>query len=190
MNDRNHVRKRIQKRKFREENQKQSHPFFNFFYRLTISIMILSVGCLTYAINDKVGIKNITKDLANLNFNKISSWLPFETWFSLKDETVTAKPSYSLLKENLYTNGTNTVYSLMDGVILYVQKDKDNHYLVSIAHDNGIVASYGNLLSCESKINERILKDDIIGSYKDNITLTLIKDKAEVNLEEALAAKV
>ncbi|MEF9962201.1 MAG: M23 family metallopeptidase [Erysipelotrichaceae bacterium] len=187
MNDMNHIRKRIHNRNYQKETKHKKHYFFKFLYRSTILIMIMAILALGYGINERAGFINLAKAGINININKISSWLPFEDWFSLKDESVSSKPSYTLLKDRSYTNGTNSVYALLNGVIIHIQKDKENHYLVSVAHDNGVVATYGNLLSCDSKVNERIIKDDIIGSFHEHITLDLIKDKKEITLEHALS---
>lgn len=187
MNDISHIRRRIRSRKYGRYQKPERNHFFHFMYRGMMLLMSAGVIALALAINSKVGLIELPKELMNIDFSKVSTWLPFEDWFSLKDETVAAYPSYHLLKDDMYANGTNSAYSLNDGVVLHVQKEKDNTYSITVRHDNNVVATYGNLNSTDIKQDERIRKGDTLGSFQESVRITFVKDEKKITLEQAQA---
>lgn len=186
MKEINDVRRRIQHRRYEEPKQ---HPrFFRFFYGLIMIAMSIGVLSLAYLLNEKLAIVELPAGLKQINFAKISEWLPFEDWFDPKEEeTVNAAPSYSLLKERQYTNGTNQANLILDGVVLHVEARDEGKSYVTIRHDNGVIATYGHLDSVQIKQDERLKKGDIIGSFVDYITLDLVKDQKNIDLNTALS---
>lgn len=188
MNNIHNTRRRIRNRKYQIYENKEPHHLFRFIYRTAIVLMSVCVIGLTLAINEKVGLVDLPKNIMNINFNKISEWLPFEDWFSLKDEKVSAKPSYALLKDDLYANGTNSAYAILDGVILHIQDEKDNTKTITVRHDNGVIAAYGKLLNSDAKVDERIRKGDVIGAFQDSVQITFLKNEKKINLETALSS--
>ncbi len=111
----------------------------------------------------------------------ISELLPFENWFKLKDNLVSSTNDYHQLIDHYYTNGSNSCISILDGVIL---ETDDNS--VKVLSDNGIIILYGELENVLSKVDERILKGQIIGEYKDSLTLYFSKDNHEMSYEEVM----
>lgn len=187
MSDMNDVRKRIQQRRYGQPKQR-SH-FFHFFYYVVMLAMVAGVCSLAYLVNDKMGFVDLPKDLKQINFGKISEWVPFEDWFSHKqeDETVNAAPAYTLLKDNEYANGTNQASMLLDGVVLHVEQRDHGKSSATVRHDNGVVATYGHLNTVQIKQDERLKKGDIIGSFDAYVTLDLVKDQKSIDLATALA---
>lgn len=189
MNDLKHARKRIQSRRYSQpiyEEDKGSW-FFRLMYRLMIFVMCIGVCALAFLINQKVEWVKLPESFVNFNIQDVSKWLPFENWFSLKEDTVAAYPSYSHIKEDLYANGSNTVYTIADGVVLHVQQKDDGKGSVTIQQDNGIIVTYGALTSISTKQDERILKGSVLGTYEETLSIVCVKDNVKVELDQALA---
>lgn len=186
MSELHDVRKRIQQRRYDEPKDKSS--FFKVIYRLIMLAMGAAVLTLAFFINDKLGLVDIPKELSNINLGLVSEWIPFEHWFSKEDaKTVNAQPSYSLLKDNEYSNGTNQANLLMDGVVLHVQDGGEGKKgSVSVRHDNGVVATYGHLDSISVKQDERLLKGAVIGSFQEYISIDLLQNNKKIDLNTAL----
>lgn len=112
MDDIKHIRKRIKNRRFggiQEEENHRSFPLFQLFYRFIMLVMGVCMVVLAILVNQKLDLVQMPAALQNFKMEDISSWMPFEHWFSLKDEAVNATPSYSLLKDNQYANGSNEI---------------------------------------------------------------------------------
>lgn len=186
MNELHNVRKRIQNRRF--DKPKEHTLFFTLFFRAMMLVMGAAVLVLAYVINVKVGLVELPADIKNINFGLVSEWLPFESWFQKEDQRVDAPVSYSLLKDNEYTNGSNQVHLLLDGVVLHVQKEGANRGSVTVRHDNGVIATYGHMDTISVKQDERILKDSVIGAFTDYVTIDLLKNNQTIDMATALAS--
>ena len=86
------IHRRIAKRRC---GRNKPPAFYRFFYRFSMLIMIGLVAMLGYGISVKQGFVTGEDLLA------VGTWFPFEKWFSLQDETVSAMPAYALLKRSL-----------------------------------------------------------------------------------------
>lgn len=188
MNDLKHARKRIQSRRysrFAYEEDRGSSWLFKLVYRLMIFVMCIGVCTLALLINQKMQWIKLPEAFMNFKVEDVSKWLPFENWFSLKDEAVASYPTYSHIKDDLYANGSNTVYTLGDGVVLHVQQKENGKGSVTIQQDNGVVVTYGSLTSISSKQDERILKGSVIGTYEETVSIVCVKENAKVELDQA-----
>ncbi len=185
MNEMSNVRKRIQNRRYGETQK--SPLLFRLFYKLLMFAMALGVIALAFLVNDKVGWVKIPADW-QLQFAKVSEWLPFDSWFQTSDgeEMVSAMPAYSLLNRNQYANGSNQAYLLMDGVVLHVEEKDGAQSSVTVRHDNGVIVTYGHLQQVQVKQDERLQKGDIAGSFSEYVTLDMVKNKQSVDLPTAL----
>lgn len=184
MSELHDVRRRIQKRQ--GESPRKHNGIFKLCYRMMMLVMGIAIAILAFFINDKIGLVKLPENLKNINFGMVSEWIPFENWFSLEDETVSAAPSYTLLKENQYANGSNQANSIGDGVVLHVEMQSGKKGSVTIRHDNGVVATYGHLDSVSVKADERLLKDKALGSFSEFVSIDLLKDNKIIDLATAL----
>ena len=188
MDDLQHVRKRIQSRKrFTMDEQPTSSGFFRFLYRLMIVTMCIGVFALAILINQKMGLVKMPSSLQSLKLENISNWLPFENWFSLKEQTVASFPAYSLLEGDRYANGGNIAYSIHDGVVLHVQQKENGKGSVTIKHDNGVIATYGSLITISVKQDDRILKGNNIGTFEGSVSIIFMKNEKKIDLATALS---
>lgn len=187
MNELHNVRRRIANRRF--EQPKKQHRIFTFFYRFMMLVMGVAVLALGYFINDKAGFVKLPDELSTINFGLVSEWLPFENWFSKETQRVDAPASYTLLKDNTYTNGSNQANLLMDGVVLHVQLEGAHRGSVSVRHDNGVIATYGHLDSVAVHQDERLLKHSVLGSYSEYLTIDLLKNNQKIDLATALGSE-
>lgn len=188
MNDLKHARKRIQSRRYQRgsyEEEKGSW-LFKTLYRFMILIMFIGVFTLAFLINQKEQWIKLPASFVNFKIEDVSKWLPFENWFALKDESVASYPSYSHIKDDLYANGSNTVYTMADGVVLHVQIKEDGKGSITIQQDNGVVVTYGSLTSINSKQDERVLKGSVLGTYEETVAIVCVKDNAKVDLQQAI----
>lgn len=181
------VRRRIRERRY-EEPARHTHGF-RFFYHVLMLVMGIGVLGLAYLVNDKIGIVQLPQDLKNINFGMVSEWLPFEDWFSNSDDdtSVNAIPTYSLLKENRYANGTNQANLIMDGVVLHVEKKDTKKGSVTVRHDNGVIVTYGNLTSIQVNQDERLKKGDVLGAFDEYVSMDLVKNNQRIDLDTAMS---
>lgn len=189
MDDIRHIRKRIKHRRigeFQDEEEHHTHPVFKVFYRFIMLIMGVCMFVLAILVNQKLNLVQMPAALQNFKVEDISSWLPFENWFSLKDEAVNAKPGYSLLKENHYSNGSNIAYNAYDAIILHVQKNDSGKTSITLKQDNGVITTYGNLMDVSLKQDERVLKGRPLGTYDSYVTIDFLKDNKNIDLNAAL----
>lgn len=187
MDDIGHVRKRIKSRRYGEVSQgTQSHRFAKGFYRFIMLVMGVCMAVLAVLVNQKLEIVEMPAALQNFKIENLSSWIPFEGWFSLKDEAVSATPGYSLLKDNQYSNGSNIAYNAYDAIILHVQQNKNGKTTMSVKQDNGVVATYGNLSDVSLKQDERILKGRPLGTYTSYVTIDFLKNNKKIDINAAL----
>ena len=125
--------------------------------------------------------------IQNFKLDSLTQWIPFDNWFSLKEEAVSAAPAYTPIKDNQYQNGTNSAYAVFNGVVLHVQRSDSGECSVSLKQDNGVVTTYGHLKEVNVKADERILKGKMLGTYENHITIDFLKDNKEISYEKGLA---
>lgn len=168
-------------RRYTRAYEEEGHHRFGFFYKIMMMAMILIALTLGYRINEKQNYVNLTQ-LKNKIIN-LALWFPFEGWFEKEDSPVSALIQYQLLKDNYYVNGSNQAAALMDGVVLSVSKE--NHTIL-LQHDNGVLATYGNLDVISVLEDERIQKGNIIASFEESLTLDFIYDGMAIDYQQML----
>lgn len=181
MNDLKRSRSRIRSRRGGSYYDEKPSGF-NSFYRVIVLLMILSVLTLGYKINEKKQFIKIP-DTLTLKIQNVATWLPFESWFSLDSQSVVSTVNYQKLLDNYYVNGSTSCSSILDGVVLSV--NEENHSVL-IRHDNGVLATYGNLETIQVKANDRVLKGNIIGNFNESITMDFLLNETPISYEEAL----
>lgn len=186
MEDLNHIRKRIKNRRFtRQEERPKKFTFLKLFYRSLMLLMGLCMVVLAILINQKLNVVKMPSVFQNFRIEKIANWIPFENWFSLKEEAVSATPSYRKLQDHAYSNGSNIAYNVYDGIVLHVEKTSGSTS-ISIKQDNGVISTYGNLKEVSLKSKERVLKGRPIGIYSENVQITFMENQKEIDLDAAL----
>ena len=178
MDDLRRVRKRIRGRRFDgagAQEQKQ-RPFILF--RMIYHAVML---------NQKLNLVKMPAVIQQFHLEDLGSWLPFENWFSLKEEPVSTSPVYTLLKDDHYSNGTNQARSGYAGVVLHVQKQADKKSSVTVKQDNGAVVTYGNLNEVKVKQDDRILKEAVLGTADSYVTINALKDNEKIKVSDAFS---
>lgn len=142
------------------------------FINQLIFILFLVACFLGYKINEKT---------QWFPLSSIGTWLPYENWFQSFEPTVSAPIQYYHLIDNVYTNGTNTCASLFDGIILDVSDTT-----ITVLHDNGVKAVYGDCKDVIVQVDERILKGKAMGTISDSLTLEFTLNNEKISFEEVM----
>ena len=148
--------------------KKQKAGFVNSFIFLLFCIALF----LGFKINEKQ---------KWIELPSIGTWLPYENWFKFYDHEVSASIQYHHLVDDIYTNGTNLCASLFDGIVL-----KADGTSVTILHDNGVLGIYAQLEDVVVKTDERVLKGQGLGAFKDSLKLEFKKDDQKLSYEEVV----
>lgn len=135
---------------------------------------------LLYSINlkGKFITMNTIKQFNVSDLNKLFFWqnlLP-------KESAVSSAVSYQLVKENTYTNGSNQVLSLLDGVVTKV-----NESSIIVLCDNGVTMHYEKMKKVSIKKDERIKKGTQVGLVENNIVLRFYLDDVEITMDKAVS---
>lgn len=155
----------------------------NILYRFAMFLMCCILAVLLYLINDAKQI--VTKaSLKNFKLSSITQLLFWENLFFDEKASVASTISYTLLKDHYYSNGSNTLNAIMDGVIIKVEDDS----VVQLC-DNGVSVVYSEVEKIRVKENDRILCEDVLGSILDSVEMYFYYEDEEITLEEALAIK-
>ena len=172
MNDIERIRRRIHK----TDNKSRK---FNRLYSCMIFIM--------FSLSLFMGGLIVTKTPVSELINKIEPYIDmqklmvFENWFLPSNQSVNSSLQYQLLEGSYFRNSSNMVYAISDGVVIYVNDDQ-----VIVRNDNGILVTYGNLLDLQVKLDDRILKNSILGTYQDKVYLDFYENEEFISYEEAL----
>ena len=148
--------------------KKRKSGFMNFI----IFVLFLMSLFLGYKINEK-------KQFIPLP--PINTWLPYESWFHSKDALVSSNNEYYHLVENYYSNGSTSCYSLFDGIV--IEKDENS---ITVLHDNGVRAKYGELEHIIVNVDDRVLKGNSMATIQDTLTIIFTKDNQNLSYEEVM----
>ena len=103
--------------------------------------------------------------------------------FNLKDTSVSAA-SYQKLADNYYVNGSTTCSSILNGVVLSINDDEKN---ILVQHDNGVLATYGNLESIDVIAGERVNQGAALGSFNESVKMDFLYNGAAIDYLQAMA---
>lgn len=183
MNEMKEIRRRIAQRRGGEEDRQPL--VFRMIYRGLMVVMVVGIFTLAYLINDKIHLIPLPE---GLSMASVSEWMPFDHWFSAapQDESVAALPTYTLLKQNQYANGTNQANMILDGVVLHIEAKDQAKNSVTVRHDNGVIVTYGHLNHVAIQADERLKKGTVIGTFDEYVTLDIVKDNQRIDLQSAL----
>lgn len=187
MDDLHKVRKRIAQRRIGvdDEEQRKGVHIFRFLYHTVMLMMFVCVAVLALLLNEKLHLVEMPAFMKELHLEELSSWLPFEDFLELKDQSVSSHVSYTKIKDDTYRSDTNAVYNVYDGVVLHIQKMENNDFSIVMKQDNGVIATYDGVKDVSVKEDERILKDKALGTYQDQIIISFMKDRQKLDMHEA-----
>ena len=185
MNDIDALHRRIRQRRTKEKPRE--HRLARLLYHIVMLVMGMCVLTLALLLNQKLELVSLPVAVGDFRLQDLGSWLPFENWFSLKEEPVSTSPVYTLLKDDHYSNGTNQARSGYAGVVLHVQKQADKKSSVTVKQDNGAVVTYGNLNEVKVKQDDRILKEAVLGTADSYVTINALKDNEKIKVSDAFS---
>lgn len=188
MDDLHKVRRRIAQRRIgiEEEEHKRGTPMFRVLYHAVMLLMFVCVAVLALLLNQKLHLVSMPAFVEELHLENLSTWLPFEDWFTLKEQTVSHSITYTKIGDDQYRNDSNSVYNLYDGIILHIQPMDNGKSSITIKQDNGVVTTYDGVGDVSVKEEERMLKDKILGTYEDHVQISFMKDQKKLEMNEAL----
>ena len=163
----------------RKKRRKEKNPM----YRFTMFLMVCILAGLLFLINDKKQIITMTS-VRNFKIGDLSKLMFWENFFPKDEEAVSAKVNYSLLKDHYYSNGSNAVTALMDGVIVKAEKDS----LLELC-DNGVSISYEKMKNVQVKKDERVISGDDLGEMNESVILRFYINDKEISKDKALSIK-
>ena len=193
------IKRRIKKRKkvIDIENEarvinKKVNPLYKILM-FTMSIYALFLSFAIYARKDENAAlinKVFSTDINFTSFNKtmanILNLRIIENSNNGDDLVVSSSVSYIHLEGDYYQSDGNIVNALDDGVIIY-SNEKDGSISIIVQYDFGVRVTYNNLKEVNVLVNDRVYKNDILGSYEDKVEIIFIKDKTKITYEEAIS---
>ena len=184
MDELSRIRKRIQQK---SGYQKQNRTFGFFYHFMIVFMLAISLGIGTLIITSTPIATVKVQALLWLQTIKSMDWLVFENWFVPSTDVVNATKTYEQVSDNYYTNHTNTVYSISNGVVIYVDQNDNLGYQIIVKNDNGLLVTYSNLSELQVQLEDRILQDSILGTYQQQIYMDFLDGDLYISYEEALA---
>ena len=155
-----------------------------------MSVYVIFMSFVIYAKKDENAIVFNSLFNTNINFrdfnSKINDLLDLRVIDGSKfneSEVVSGDISYIYLGDDFYMSEGDIVTGLDDGVVTYVN-GKDDNYTVIIEYDNGVRATYYNLVEVNVFSNDRVYINDIIGSYNEKVKIVFIKNNHKLNYED------
>lgn len=160
----------------RYQRKKESHKL----YRFTMLCMCCMLCGLLYFINMKKPFISM-QTLKSFQLSDITKIMFWENLFT-NDTPVSSNVDYQLLKGHYYTNGSNSVTAISDGVVLSV-KEKE----LQILNDSGVNVVYKKMNKVNVKENERVLKGAELGVMDESVELHFYLDDNEITMQKALS---
>lgn len=163
--------------RFNEDHSKG----FGIFFKLTMFLMLFIALMLGYKINEVKQFVKIPQPIS-LGIKNLTAWFPFESWLQLEDTAVSAS-AYQKLADNYYVNGSTTCQSILNGVVLSINDEEKN---VLVQHDNGVLATYGNLETIDVLAGERVGQGSRLGSFNESVKLDFLYNGATLDYLQAM----
>lgn len=200
MNEIEKIKNRIKKRKqkvdinydIKKVESKKSTTLFKVIMA-TMSVYALFMSFALYAkkdesatflnsvFNTEINFKGFNRTLNKLFNLRIIDNVDDE----MDDMVVSSDIRYVSLGDDYFTSDGNIIASLEDGVVTYVN-GKDESYTIIVEYDNGIRATYNEVNEVNVFVNDRVYKDDILGSFNEKVQIVFIKDNKKISYEEVL----
>ena len=196
------IAKRINKRKMKssiqgeifelEQNKKGQRIYKWFMFLLGVYAIFVSFAIYVKKDESATTLNSLFKtDMNFSSFNKamgkvINFRIVEQSVSSSNEQTVSSTINYINMGNDYYTSDDHLLVALDDGVVTYVN-GKDENYTVIVEFDKGYRATFTDISEVNVYVNDRVYKDDILGSFNDEIKILFIRDKNKLTYEEVLA---
>lgn len=162
-------------------------------YVLVITVLLGATIFLTAEIQEKKGfdllVQKVEAILEPLQLYRISDWIPFENWFLKKhSNTITTSflTHYTQLDEHYFEALNNQVVAVESGIVIYTDQ-QESGYLMMIKQDNGLIATYGTMSEVHAKVDDRVLKGEILGLTQNAVYLDFSENGTAMSFYDAIA---
>ena len=160
------IRNRINNKEDTKVKKNKLLSFVNF----CLLLSFLGVGALTYCKVDEDativnGIFKTDISFAEMN-NNIDEYL--DKIFNRKDvedETVSFENEYIDIGNNNYQTDDKVVNMIHNGKVISVNFHNDYKYFIVVQYENGVVGMYTRIDETTVCIDQKLNKNDIIGTY-------------------------
>ena len=175
-----------------DRNDKSSNLF-----KILMGIMTVYVLFMSFAIyakkDEQASVVNNIFD-TNINFTNFNRTLNKLLNLRIVDNVdkdiessvVSSDVEYLSLGDDYYASEGNLLVAIDDGIVTYVN-GKDNNYTVIVEYDCGVRATYNVVNEVNIFVNDRIYKEDILGSFDERVHIIFIKDNAKITYEEVIS---
>ena len=160
---------------------------------VVMTIYALFMGFAIYAKKDTNATYFNSICKTNINFNecneRINNLLDLHIVSdSIKDEdlTVSGSVNYIELGDDYYISDGSLATSIDSGIVSYVN-GKDDNYTVIINYDNGVMATYYDLVEVNVFNNDRVYMGDILGSYNEKVKIVFIRNDEKITYEDVIS---
>ena len=160
---------------------------------VVMTIYALFMGFAIYAKKDTNATYFNSIFKTNINFNafneRINNLLDLHIVSdSIKDEdlTVSGSVNYIELGDDYYMSDGSLATSIDSGIVSYVN-GKDDNYTVIINYDNGVMATYYDLVEVNVFNNDRVYMGDILGSYNEKVKIVFIRNDEKITYEDVIS---
>lgn len=160
---------------------------------VVMTIYALFMGFAIYAKKDTNATYFNSIFKTNINFNefneRINNLLDLHIISdSIKDEdlTVSGSVNYIELGDDYYISDGSLATSIDSGIVSYVN-GKDDNYTVIINYDNGVMATYYDLVEVNVFNNDRVYMGDILGSYNEKVKIVFIRNDEKITYEDVIS---
>ena len=160
---------------------------------VVMTIYALFMGFAIYAKKDTNATYFNSIFKTNINFNefneRINNLLDLHIISdSIKDEdlTVSGSVNYIELGDDYYMSDGSLATSIDSGIVSYVN-GKDDNYTVIINYDNGVMATYYDLVEVNVFNNDRVYMGDILGSYNEKVKIVFIRNDEKITYEDVIS---
>jgi hypothetical protein len=161
---------------------------------VVMTIYALFMGFAIYAKKDTNATYFNSIFKTNINFNefneRINNLLDLHIISdSIKDEdlTVSGSVNYIELGDDYYISDGSLATSIDSGIVSYVN-GKDDNYTVIINYDNGVMATYYDLVEVNVFNNDRVYMGDILGSYNEKVKIVFIRNDEKITYEDVISS--
>lgn len=184
-------RERI-KRRMRQLDSSESSVFhnllFSFVYHTMLSFMVVLALILGGLIVTKTEYTAVKQQVASVfSKMKIADWIPFEHWFVKGDVPVVTVPIVNQLEGNYFSNDSNVVSAVSNGIVVYVNQSDTHGYQVIVQNDNGILVTYSKLNEIQVKLEDRIFKGTALGTYQEMFYMDFLDGETYLSYDETMA---
>jgi Membrane proteins related to metalloendopeptidases len=196
MEDLEMIRRRILNKKSKKKKQVLNDYHFNYVYKFIIRAMVLLMVILSLITIDRINPeKKFLSGLVNqqIDFSKTTKWINTQFLnlipnFSREkiSDTVSSTIYYQHLADNYYKKDDNAITAVNSGTVVFVGNQEILGNYIIVQQSNGVKVVYGNIVNLNVGLYDVLNKNDIIGSYENQILMVFEFEGKEISYEETL----